>query len=199
MLPRAHLTSHSRISVSRWVITPSWLSRSWRSFLYSFSVHSCHLFLMSSASLRSITILSFIVSIFAQNVPLISIIFLKRSLVFHYCFPLFLCTNHLERLSYLSLLFFETLHSNGYIFPFFICLSLLFFSQLFVRPPQTTILALCISFSCGWSWSLPPVQCQEPLSIVLQALSQSDLIPWVYLSLPLYNFKVFDLGHTWMV
>ena len=154
---------------------------------------------MSSASLRSITILSFIVSIFAQNVPLISLIFLKRSLVFHYCFPLFLCTNHLERLSYLSLLFFETLHSNGYILPFFICISLLFFSQLFVRPPQTTILALCISFSCGWSWSLPPVQCQEPLSIVLQALSQSDLIPWVYLSLPLYNFKVFDLGHTWMV
>ena len=27
MLPKAHLTSHSRISGSRWVITPSWLSR----------------------------------------------------------------------------------------------------------------------------------------------------------------------------
>ena len=26
MLPRAHLTSHSRMSGSRWVITPSWLS-----------------------------------------------------------------------------------------------------------------------------------------------------------------------------
>ena len=32
MLPRAHLTSHSRMSGSRWVITPSWLSGSWRSF-----------------------------------------------------------------------------------------------------------------------------------------------------------------------
>ena len=32
MLPKAHLTSHSRMSGSRWVITPSWLSRSWRSF-----------------------------------------------------------------------------------------------------------------------------------------------------------------------
>ena len=27
----------------------------------------------------------------------------------------------------------------------------------------------------------------------------SDLIPWIYLSLPLYNYKEFDLGHTWMV
>ena len=35
MLPKAHLTSHSRMSGSRWVITPSWLSGSWRSSLYS--------------------------------------------------------------------------------------------------------------------------------------------------------------------
>ena len=33
MLSKAHLSSHSRISGSRWVITPSWLSGSWRSFL----------------------------------------------------------------------------------------------------------------------------------------------------------------------
>ena len=33
MLSKAHLTSHSRISGSRWMITPSWLSWSWRSFL----------------------------------------------------------------------------------------------------------------------------------------------------------------------
>ena len=46
----------------------------------------------------------------------------------------------LKGLSYLSLLFSRTLHSDGYIFPFLLCLSLLFFSQLFVRPPQTTIL-----------------------------------------------------------
>ena len=32
MLPKAHLTSHSRTSGSRWVITSSWLSGSWRSF-----------------------------------------------------------------------------------------------------------------------------------------------------------------------
>ena len=33
MLPKAHLTSYTRMSGSRWVITPSWLSGSWRSFL----------------------------------------------------------------------------------------------------------------------------------------------------------------------
>ena len=32
--------------------------------------------------------------------------------------------------------------------------SLLFFSQLFVRPPQTAILLFCICFPWGWSWSL---------------------------------------------
>ena len=34
MLPKAHLTSHSRMSGSRWVlvITPSWLSETWNSF-----------------------------------------------------------------------------------------------------------------------------------------------------------------------
>ena len=46
MLSKAHWTSHSRMSGSRWVITPSWYSGSWRSFLYSFSVCSCHLFLI---------------------------------------------------------------------------------------------------------------------------------------------------------
>ena len=32
VLPKAHLTSHSRMFGSRWVITPWWLSGSWRSF-----------------------------------------------------------------------------------------------------------------------------------------------------------------------
>ena len=32
MLSKAHLTSHSRVSGSRWVITPLWLSGSWWSF-----------------------------------------------------------------------------------------------------------------------------------------------------------------------
>ena len=35
MLPKAHLALHSRMSGSRLVITPSWLSGSWISFLHS--------------------------------------------------------------------------------------------------------------------------------------------------------------------
>ena len=46
MLSKAHLTSHSRMSGSRWVITPLWLSWSWRSFLYSSSVYSCQYLLL---------------------------------------------------------------------------------------------------------------------------------------------------------
>ena len=34
MTPKAHLTSHSSMLGSRWVITPSWLSGSWRFFFY---------------------------------------------------------------------------------------------------------------------------------------------------------------------
>ena len=81
MLPKAPLTLHSRMSGSRWVITPLWLSGSWRSFLYS-SVYCCYLFLISSASVRSIPFLSFIEPIFAWNIPLVSLIFSKRSPVF---------------------------------------------------------------------------------------------------------------------
>ena len=67
-----------------------------------------------------------------------------------YCFLLFLCTVHFRRLSYLSLLFSGTLYSVGYIFPCLLCFSLLFFSQLFIRPPQTLSFPSCTSFSWGW-------------------------------------------------
>ena len=39
MLHKANLTSHSRMSGSRWVIIPSWLIGSWRSFLYIYVKH----------------------------------------------------------------------------------------------------------------------------------------------------------------
>ena len=119
MLSKAHLTSHSKISGSRWVITPLWLSWSWRYFLNS-SVYSCYLFLISSASVRSLPFLSFIVPIFAWNVPLVSLNFLEEisSLTHSIFFPLFLCIVHIVKLSYLCLLFFGALHSDGYILPF---------------------------------------------------------------------------------
>ena len=95
MFPKVHLSLNSRMSDSRWVITQSWLSGSLRSFLYSSSVFSCHLLLISYASVSCIPFLSFIVPIFAWNGPLVSLNFLKRSLSFpFYCFPLFLYIDH---------------------------------------------------------------------------------------------------------
>ena len=70
------------MSSSSWVTTPLWLSKSLRSFLYSSSVYSCHLLLISSASVRSLHFLFFIVPILAWNVPLISPVSVRRSLVF---------------------------------------------------------------------------------------------------------------------
>ena len=155
MIPKIHLTAHSRIPGSRWVITASWSSGSWRCFLYCSFVYSCHLFLISSASVRSIPFLSFIVPIFGWNVPLVSLIFLKRSLDFPILLFSSISLHWSLRKAFLSLLaILWNSHSNGYNFPFLLCLSCLFYSQLFVRPPQTTILPFCISFSWGWSWSL---------------------------------------------
>ena len=103
MLPEAHLISHSRMSGSRWVITPLWLSKSLRSLLYSSSVHSCHLFLVSSASVRVIPLLSLIVPVFAWNVSLVSLMFLKRFLFFPtIVFPYFFAL--ITRKAFLSLL-----------------------------------------------------------------------------------------------
>ena len=85
MLPKAQLTSHSGcLALGEWSHHCGYLS--WRSFLYSSSVYSCHLFLfffphlflISSASVRSIPFLSLIEPIFAWNVPFLSLIFLKN-------------------------------------------------------------------------------------------------------------------------
>ena len=198
MLPKAHLTSHFRMSGSRWVITPSWLSGSWRSFWYSSSVYSCHLFLISSAPVRSIPFLFFIETIFAWNVPLVSLIFLKRSLVFSILVFSSISLHHWGRLSCLSLLLFETLHSNLYIFPFLLCLSCLFFFSAICKAFSDNHFAflhffslgmVSITASCTMSWT----------SINFSSGTLSDVIPGIYLPLLMYNHKGFDLGHTWMV
>ena len=104
MLPKTHLTSHSMMSGSRWLITPSWLSGSWRSFLCSSPVDSCQLFLISSGYIRSIPFLSFIKPIFAWNVPLVSLVFLKRSLVFPFLLFSSISLHWSLRKAFLSLL-----------------------------------------------------------------------------------------------
>ena len=135
-------------------------------------MYSCHLFSISSASFRSIPFLSFIVPILAWNIPLVSLI------------------------SYLSFLFFGTQHSDAYIFPFLLCLSLLFFLAIskassdncFALLPFFILGMVLITASYKMLWT----------TVHSSSGTLSDRIPWVYLSLPLCNHKVFDLGQTWM-
>ena len=56
--------------------------------------------------------------------------------------------------------------------------------------------ALLHFFFLGMVLVTVPAQCYEPPSVVLWALCLPDLIPGIYLSLPVYNHKGFDLGHN---
>ena len=78
----------------------------------------------------------------------------------------------LGKLSYFSLPFLGTLHSDGYIFPFLLCLLLLFFSQVFLSPPQTIILTflhffflgmVLITTSCTMLWKVKVSQSRPTL------------------------------------
>ena len=91
---------------------------------------------------------------------------LSRSIIFLHFFELITEESFLISPCYSLELCIQMLIS----FLFLLCFSLLFFSELFVRPPQTIILPFCISFSSGCFWLPPPVQYYETLSIVLQAL-----------------------------
>ena len=133
-----------------------------------------------------LTIFTFIVPILAWNVPLVSPIYLKKSLVFPslFLFSISLhCSLKRTSLSLLSVLW-NSVFSWVYLFLSPLPL-LLFFRQLFLRPPKTTTFPSCISFSWGWFWSLPPVQCYEPSSVVLHVLCLLALNICIYSSSPL--------------
>ena len=138
--------------------------------------------------------MSFILPIFEWNVPLVSLIFLKRSPVF----PILLFSSislHCSLRKALSLL--AILWNSVFRWVYLFFYSLPFTSLLLLAICKTysdNHFAFLHFFSWGWSWSLPPLQCHEPPSIVLQVLCLSDLIPWIYLSLLLYNCKGFVLG-----
>ena len=118
------------------------------------------------------------------NVPLVSLNFpeeissFSHSIVFLYFSALITEEGFLISPCY-SL---ELLHSNVYIFFFLLCVLLLFFSQLFVRPPQTAILPFCISFSWRWSWLITASCTVSRTSLHSSWGALSDLIPWICLS-----------------
>ena len=168
-----------------------------RPFLYSSSVYSCHLFLVSSASVRSMPFLSFIVPIFAWNIPLVSPIYLKRSLVL----PILLFSSISLHCSLKkAFLYFPAIFWNS---PFrWVYLS-------FYPLPFTSLFsAICEDFSdnhfallCFFFLGTVLVMASGTVLWTFTHRSSgilSDLIPWIYLSLPLYNHKGSDLGHTWM-
>ena len=122
---------------------------------------------------KSMQFLSFIEPIFAWNVPLVSLNFLEEiSSLSHSVVFLYFLALITEEGFLISTCYTLELCIQMFIFPFLLCFSLLFFSQLFVRAPQRAILLFYISFPWGWSWSLSPVQCHKPPSMVHQALYQ---------------------------
>ena len=74
----AALSQHHHTMMCDHTIVVIWVMKI---FLYSSSVYSCLLFLISSVSVRCVPFLVFIVPIFARNIPFVSLIFLKRCLV----------------------------------------------------------------------------------------------------------------------
>ena len=131
-----------------------------------------------SGSVRYIPFLSFIEPIFAWNVPLVSLIFLKRSLVFPILF--------------FFLYFFALITEEGFLisscYSLELCIQILYLSFSPLLFASLLFTAICKAspdshfaflhfFSMGMSWSLSPVQCHEPHFIVPQALYLSDLGP----------------------
>ena len=164
------------MSSSSWVITSSWLSGSWRTFLYSSSVFSCHLFLYLLLLLGPYHLC-----------PLLS---LSLHEIFH-CI-----SNFPEENSSLSpiifLYFFALMAEEGFLIsPFYsleFCIhmllsflfSLLFTSLLFTAICKASLgshFAFLHFFFLGMV--LIPVSCtmSRPQSIVHQALCLSDLVP----------------------
>ena len=143
--------------------------------------------------------LSFIEPLFAWNVPSVSLIFLKRSLVFP--IPLFssIYLHWSLRKAFLSLL--ALLWNSAFLWVYLLFsplpLASLIFSAICMSSSDNYFAFLhffflgmvLITASYTMSWT----------SVSNSSSSLSDLVPWIYLSLPLYNHKGFDLGHTWMV
>ena len=147
VLPKAHLTSLSRMSGSGWLTTPSQSYGSSGSFLYTSSVCSFYLFLISSASTKSLPFMvlycahlwqkcSLDISYFPEEISSLSC-----SVVFFQFYTLIIDEGLVSQCCSLEICVFF-----GYIFPFLSCFSFLFFLQLFVRSPQKPLCLLAFLF-----------------------------------------------------
>ena len=137
--------------------------------------------------------------IFTWNVSSVSLIFLKRFLVFLILLFSSISLHWSPRKAFLSLL--ATHWNSGFR------LIYLSFSSL----PFTSLLFSSISKACSdnhfafphfFFFGMVLITTSYTMlwtSVHSSSGTLSGPIPWIYLSLPLYNCKGFDLGHTGMV
>ena len=143
MLHKAHLISHSRMSGSRLVLTPLWLSGSWKSFLNIFCFCYVH------------TISVLILPIFAWNVLLVSLVFLKRSLVFPILLFSSISLHWSLRKAFLSLLAIPWNPAFSWIYVSFSPLplaSLLSYSHGLLGQPFCPFVFLFLGDGFSWLW-----------------------------------------------
>ena len=138
----------------------------------------------------------------AWNVPLVSLIFLKRSLFFLILLFSSISLHWSLRKAFLSLIYLPCYSLE-------LCIQLMYLS--FSPLPFTFLLfsAICKAssdnyFAFLYFFFLGMILITTSYTMLWTSIHSSsgtlsDLIPWIYLLLPLYNHKGFYLGHTWMV
>ena len=164
-----------------------------KTFLNSLPVYYYHFFLISSACVRSLQFLSFIVPILTWNIPLTYPVLLKKSLVI----PILLFSSIYLHCPFkntvLSLL---TILQNSALGCVYLSLSHLPFashlSSAIWRVSLDNHFAFLHFFLFGMVWSLLPVQYYKFPYIVLQTLCLPYLIPLICFLPPLYTHKGFS-------
>ena len=155
--------------------------------LYSFCVFLPPL-LISSASVRSILFLFFIMPIFAWNVPFVAFIFVKTSLVF----PILLfssislhCSLRKAFFSLLAILWNSAFRWAYLSFSPLPLASLLF--SVICKASSDNHFAFLHFYFLGMVLITTFCTMFEPLLIVFQVFCLSYLSRWIYLSFPLYK------------
>ena len=167
MLPKAHLTSHPRMSGSgEWSNNHGYLGRE-DLFCIVLLYTSCHLFLIYSASVKSIPFLSFIEPIFAWNILLVFLLFLKRSLVFPILMFSSISLHWSLRTAFLFLLVMVWNSAFTWVYLSFSPFPLTYLlCSAICKASSDSHFAFVHLFFLGMPWSLPPVQCHKPPSMV---------------------------------
>ena len=148
-------------------------------------MYSCHFFLISSAAVRSIQFLSFIEPINAWNIPLVSLILLKRYLVFPILLFSSISFHWSLRKAFLSLLAFLWNSAFRWVYLSFSPLPLasLVFSAI-CEASSDNHFAFLYFFFLGMVLITPSCTMSETF-VHSSSWTVSGLIPWICWSPPL--------------